>query len=383
MRQSLLYNATIVLADDVSDETSITINDDLIRSIGDASGAGESFDCTGLTLFPGFIDVHIHGAMGIDVNAADVDGLLEMAKFLSTKGVTSWLPTLVPDSDENYARTISNIDRLLEIQEGKPVAQAVGVHYEGAFANEKMCGALRPQYFKKYPTNQLSELPRLKRGVHVTTFAPEVEGGIELTKDLVRNGWVASIGHTKADVDTLNKAFKAGASHLTHFYNAMTGMHHRDIGVVGWALTNPDVSFDIIADGIHVDPRMLEFACRTKGPDRVSLISDAVAPAGLGDGEYEIWGEKVTVENGRTENERGSIAGSVVTMLDAVKGMLSIRFTRSEVSRMASLNPAKLIGLAQSRGSIEVGKRADLVALDSNGDVKLTIIGGRVAFEGR
>jgi N-acetylglucosamine-6-phosphate deacetylase len=306
-----------------------------------------------------------------------------MAKFLATKGVTSWLPTLVPDSDENYARTISNIDRLMEIQEGKPVAQVVGVHYEGAFANEKMCGALRPQYFKKYPTNQLSELPRLKRGVHVTTFAPEVEGGIELTKDLVRNGWVASIGHTKADVDTLNKAFKAGASHLTHFYNAMTGMHHRDIGVVGWALTNPDVSFDIIADGIHVDPRMLEFACRTKGPDRVSLISDAVAPAGLGDGEYEIWGEKVTVENGRTENERGSIAGSVVTMLDVVKGMLSIRFTRSEVSRMASLNPAKLIGLAQSRGSIEVGKRADLVALDSNGDVKLTIIGGRVAFEGR
>jgi N-acetylglucosamine-6-phosphate deacetylase len=383
MRQSLLYNATIVLADDVSDEASITINDDLIRSIGDASGAGESFDCTGLTLLPGFIDVHIHGAMGIDVNAADVDGLFEMAKFLATKGVTSWLPTLVPDSDENYARTISNIDRLMEIQEGKPVAQAVGVHYEGAFANEKMCGALRPQYFKKYPTNQLSELPRLKRGVHVTTFAPEVEGGIELTKDLVRNGWVASIGHTKADVDTLNKAFKAGASHLTHFYNAMTGMHHRDIGVVGWALTNPDVSFDIIADGIHVDPRMLEFACRTKGPDRVSLISDAVAPAGLGDGEYEIWGEKVTVENGRTENERGSIAGSVVTMLDAVKGILSIRFTRSEVSRMASLNPAKLIGLAQSRGSIEVGKRADLVALDSNGDVKLTIIGGRVAFEGR
>jgi N-acetylglucosamine-6-phosphate deacetylase len=383
MRQSLLYNATIVLADDVSDETSITINDDAIASIGDASGTGESFDCTGLTLFPGFIDVHIHGAMGVDVNAANVDGLFEMAKFLATKGVTSWLPTLVPDSDENYARTISNVDRLMEIQVGKPVAQAVGVHYEGVFANEKMCGALRPQYFKKYPANSLSELPKLKRGIHMTTFAPEVEGGIGLTKELVRNGWIASIGHTKADVDTLNNAFNAGANHLTHFYNAMTGMHHRDIGVVGWALTNPDVSFDIIADGIHVDPRMLEFACRTKGPDRVSLISDAVAPAGLGDGEYEIWGEKVTVENGRTENERGSIAGSVITMLDAVKGMLSIRFTRSEVSRMASLNPARLIGLARGRGSIEVGKRADLVALDSNGDVKLTIIGGKVAFEGR
>jgi N-acetylglucosamine-6-phosphate deacetylase len=128
---------------------------------------------------------------------------------------------------------------------------------------------------------------------------------------------------------------------------------------------------------------MLEFACRTKGPDRVSLISDAVAPTGMGDGEFEIWGEKVKVENGRTENARGSIAGSVITMLDAVKGMLSIRFTRSEVSKMASLNPARLIGLESSRGSIEVGKRADLVALDSNGDVRLTIIGGRVAYDGR
>lgn len=383
MRQSLLYNATIVLADDISEVTSITINDDLIGSIGDTSGAVESFDCAGLTLFPGFIDVHIHGAIGIDVNTADVDGLFEMSKFLATKGVTSWLPTLVPDSDEKYVRTISNIDRLMEIQTGKPVAHAVGVHYEGVFANEKMCGALRPQYFKKYPTNRLDELPKLKRGVHMTTFAPEVEGGIELTKELVRDGWIASIGHTKADVDTLNKAFEAGANHLTHFYNAMTGLHHRDVGVVGWALTNPDVTFDIIADGIHVDPRMLEFACRSKGAERVSLISDAVAPTGLGDGEFEIWGEKVTVEKGRTENERGSIAGSVITMLDAVKGMLSIRFTRSEVSRMASLNPAKLIGRERNRGSIEVGKRADLVALDANGDVRLTIIAGKVAFDGR
>jgi N-acetylglucosamine-6-phosphate deacetylase len=383
MRQSLLYNAAIVLADDVSNETSITIHDDVIGSIADASGTGESFDCSGLTLFPGFIDVHIHGAMGIDVNVADVEGLIAIARYLATKGVASWLPTLVPDSDDNYARTISNIDRLMEIQIGEPIAQAVGVHYEGVFANEKMCGALRPQYFKKYPANPLSEIPRLKRGVHMTTFAPEVEGGIELTRELVRNGWIASIGHTKADVETLNAAFEAGANHVTHFYNAMTGMHHRDIGVVGWVLTNPEVSFDIIADGIHVDPRMLEFAVRTKGPDRVSLISDAVAPTGMGDGEFEIWGEKIKVENGRTENERGSIAGSVITMLDAVKGMRSIRFTRSEVSRMASLNPARLLGLESRYGSIEAGKRADVVALDSNGDVKLTIIGGEVAFDGR
>jgi N-acetylglucosamine-6-phosphate deacetylase len=375
----------VVLPDGIVSDASVDVSEGKIDALGGGTGAGvgESIDCSGLILMPGLIDVHIHGAIGIDVNTADADGLFEIARFLATKGVTAWIPTLVPDSDENYKRIIPAIDRLMEMQAGDPVAQAVGVHYEGVFANEKMCGALRPEYFKRYAAGALSELPKLKRGIHMTTFAPEVDGGIELTKELVRDGWIASIGHTKADVDTLNKAFKAGANHLTHFYNAMTGMHHRDIGVVGWALTNPDVSFDIIADGIHVDPRMLEFACRTKGPDRVSLISDAVAPTGMGDGEFEIWGEKVKVENGRTENARGSIAGSVITMLDAVKGMLSIRFTQSEVSKMASLNPARLIGLESSRGSIEVGKRADLVALDSNGDVRLTIIGGRVAYDGR
>jgi N-acetylglucosamine-6-phosphate deacetylase len=384
MRQSLFYNASVVLIDGPSEETSITVDDEMIGYIGGVGEAGSpSFDCTGLTLFPGFIDIHIHGAMGIDVNAADVDGLFEIGKFLATKGVTSWVPTLVPDSDTNYARVISNIDRLMEMQIGKPIAQAVGVHYEGVFANEKMCGALRPQYFKKFSGGELAELPRLKRGIHMTTFAPEVEGGIALVKELKRQGWIASIGHTNADVETLNAAFGAGANHLTHFYNAMTGMHHRNVGVVGWGLTNPDVTFDIIADGIHVDPRMLEFACRSKTPDRVSLISDSVAPTGLGDGEYEIWGERINVRNGRTENPRGSIAGSVITMLDAVKGMLSIRFTRSEVSRMASLNPAKLLRAESRRGSIEIGKRADLVALDSNGDVKLTVVAGNIVFDGR
>jgi N-acetylglucosamine-6-phosphate deacetylase len=209
------------------------------------------------------------------------------------------------------------------------------------------------------------------------TFAPEIDGGIDLATELRKQGWVASIGHTRADANILDRAFAEGASHLTHFYNAMTGMHHRDPGVVGWALAEHDVTFDVIADGIHVHPKMLELACRVKSPERVSLISDSVAPTGLGDGEFEIWDEKVTVENGRTRNARGSIAGSVITMLDAVKRMLAIGFSPSEVSLMASLNPAKLVGLDQSLGSIDVGKRADLVAFDEHGDVRFTMIGGR------
>jgi N-acetylglucosamine-6-phosphate deacetylase len=398
----MLKNGSVVLADRLLENASVRIDDGLIEGIiedGNAVPADHEIDAVGLQLFPGFIDVHIHGAVGVDVNTADTEGLVEIAKFLAANGVTAWVPTLVPDSDENYARVIDAIDRLMAIQDGKPIAQAVGVHYEGVFANEKMCGALRPEFFKRFtgdhpdaPTTpsaeaaatppqaggELMELPRLKSGVHMMTLAPEVDGGIELIRELRRQSWVVSIGHTKADVETLDAAFAVGAKHLTHFYNAMTGLHHRDVGVVGWALTNSDVTFDIIADGIHVHPKMLEFTCQSKSPDNVSLISDSVAPTGLGDGEYEIWGEKVSVVNGRTQNERGSIAGSVISMQDAVKRMLSLGFSAVEVAKMASLNPARLLGIDKSHGSIEVGKRADLVGMDKDGNVKFVMIGGEV-----
>ena len=341
--------------------------------------AAEILDLRDTTLFAGFIDVHNHGAVGVDVNSATVEALFEAAKFLAQSGVTAWLPTLVPDSLENYRKSIKAIDELMKIQANLPIAQAVGVHYEGVFANEKMCGALRPEFFKSFINgNEIQHLPKLRNGIHFTTLAPEVENGVALVKELVKQNWIVSIGHTKADLPTLENAFNAGARHLTHFFNAMTGLHHREIGVVGWALAKKEVTFDIIADGIHVAPEMVKLACEIKTPEKVSLISDSVAPTGLGDGDYELWGEKIIVRNGKTTNERGSIAGSVMTMLDAVKMMLSLGFSEREVAQMASANPAKLLGIEQLYGTIEVGKRADLVALDKKGNVKLTLIGGKI-----
>ncbi len=361
------------------DRSSIYVEDGRIIAKQDGSGpaADSMVEMDGIAIVPGFIDVHIHGAVGIDVNAADAGGLLQIAEFLARHGVTSWVPTLVPDSDENYVRVIAEIDRLMEIQTGRPVAQAVGVHYEGVFANEKMCGALRPQFFKKFTGGEVSEIPRLKSGVHMTTFAPEVEGGVELTAELTRQGWIASIGHTQADVRTLDAAFANGARHMTHFFNAMTGIHHRDIGVAGWGISNSGVTFDIIADGVHVDPRMLAMACRSKTPDKVTLISDSVAPTGLGDGDFEIWGEQVSVRDGKTQNERGSIAGSVITMHDAFVRMLALGSSIDQVSRMASANPARLLGLAD-RGRLEPGKRADMIGMRADGSLEFVMIGGEV-----
>lgn len=386
MKTLLLKNTNAILPDEKARNVSLLIKDGKISEISknkEDFQADEIIDLVDQTLYAGFIDIHNHGAVGVDVNTGNIKDLRKVSRFLASKGVTAWLPTLVPDSDENYAKTIGAIDELMVAQNEAVGARVLGVHYEGVFANEKMCGALRPKFFKQFVNgDEVERLPKLKarNAVHLTTLAPEIDGGIDLIKELKKQNWIVSIGHTRADVETLNRAFDAGASQITHLFNAMTGIHHRDLGVAGWALMNDKVTCEIIADGIHVAPEMLEFAYRNKTAKGLALVSDSVAPNGLGDGMFELWNEKISVVNGKTQNERGSIAGSVITMLDAVKTMISLGINEREVSRMASFNPAKMLGVEKTHGSIETGKRADLVALDEQGNVKLVLIAGNVAF---
>lgn len=210
------------------------------------------------------------------------------------------------------------------------------------------------------------------------TVAPEIDGGIELVRELHARGWIVSIGHTRASFELLDDALAAGAHHMTHFMNAMPPLHHRSPGPVGWGLSHDEVTCDMIADGVHLEREVLRLLSKVKSADRLLLISDAIAPAGMGDGDYEIWGETITVNDGRTANARGAIAGSVITMLDAVRMMLSLGAAETDVAMMAAGNPAKLLGIDDECGFIAEGKRADLVALDANGNVALTIIGGRV-----
>lgn len=361
----------LIPAGDQTRSVQIEIAMGLIASISDHDGETEKL------ILPGFIDVHNHGAVGIDVNAAGKDGLLEVSRFLSTRGVTGWLPTLVPDTPENYQKAIAAIDDAMTELKGEPVAQILGVHYEGVFANALMCGALHQEYFREFTDiDQLSSLPLPSSGVRMMTFAPEVEGGVALTRALVEERWIPSIGHTNAETAVLESAFSAGARHLTHFFNAMSGLHHRDLGVAGWALTKKDTTFDIIADGIHVHPSIIRLAVSSKGPGNVSLISDSIAPTGLGDGEYDVWGEKLLVSNGKTSNSNGTIAGSVIAVDDAMKNVKLLGFSLDEVSQMASLNPSKLLGRDDIAGSIEVGKRADLVICNSDFGIEKVLVGG-------
>jgi N-acetylglucosamine-6-phosphate deacetylase len=316
--------------------------------------------------------------VGVDTMGASAADLGRVSQFLATRGVTGWLPTLVPAPPADYSRSMRAIEDAMKSNRG---ARILGVHYEGPFLNSAQCGALRSKYFRTYSRpSDLDDLPiPATSGPVLITLAPEVDGGVELVRELNRRRWIVSIGHTRADLDLLEKAYEAGARHMTHFMNAMPPLHHRSPGPVGWGLSRDDVTCDVIADGIHLDSFVLRLLLKTKGADRLSLISDAIAAAGKGDGEYEIWGETITVKNGRTSNSRGSIAGSVITMLDAVQMMLSLGASEIDVARMASTNPARLLRVDHDCGSIEEGKRADLVALDSAGTVRLTIIGGQVA----
>ena len=388
---TLLRNARIILPERIADQACLLVKNERIHAIlaspfSQAPDDHHVIDLSGLTLFPGFIDVHLHGAVGVDANDTDVAGLHKVSQFLASRGVTAWLPTLVPDSEENYRRSIEAFDQVLAEQsrEPDPSSRVLGVHYEGPFVSDQQCGALRSQFFKTFSTgDELNSLPRLQTpgAVHLTTVAPEIEGGIELIKQLTRRGWIISIGHTRASVAVLDQALSAGARHMTHFMNAMAPLHHRSPGPVAWGLMHNGVTCDIIADGKHLDPTILQLLVKLKGSAGLALISDSIAAAGLGDGDYSIWGESISVRNGRTSNAAGSIAGSVITMLDAVRMMGSLGVREVELAQMAATNPARLLGIDSECGSIEEGKRADLVAIDRAGEVRMTMIGGRVAFQ--
>lgn len=389
----VLRGVRAVLPDEVLENASVLIEGERIARIyGRDDHAPENvteiFDLDNLTLLPGFIDIHIHGAMGVDTtDARSADDLHTIARYLAAHGTTAWLPTLVPAPDENYKRAARAVEELMSDERKRDAAaRALGVHYEGPFVNEAQCGALRPRFFRKF--TGAASLDRLalinhKDAKHLMTVAPEIEGGIEIISELKRRGFIVSIGHTRAEVDTLDRACEAGARHLTHFMNAMSPARAREPGAIGWGLTRDDVTCDVIADGVHVGDVMLHLIMRCKEASRTLLISDAVAPAGSGDGAFQFWDETITVENNCTRNERGSIAGSVAMMNDCARTMHKLGASLPDIARMAALNPARLLGIDKDYGSIETGKRADLAAFDADWNARLTIIGGRVAFEER
>jgi len=399
MSRTVFYNAEIVLEHETR-RGGVLIEGDEIAQVFNGPdfpaglAAGRKVDLGGAYLAPGMIDIHIHGSAGVDCQEADHGRLARLSEFLLAEGVTGYFATFVPTDQAGYFAAISSIESLIEVQEEKhpPAgARVLGIHFEGPFANENRCGALNRKHFRSYEGDPRSVDIFCGKApgscARLMTLAPEVRGGIDLTRELVGRGVRVFIGHSQADLETLDLAVEAGARHITHFPNALDPLHHRKPGAFGWGLLRKDVSLDCIADFHHVHPLMLRLIYESKGADRVALISDAIKPTGMGDGIYSVWGEKIAVRDGRTSMvegaAQGAIAGSVITMRQALKNIVSLGVPVHEAFRMGSLVAARAAGVDKERGSIVRGKKADLIAYGEEFDVRLALRDGHIALDAR
>ena len=395
MTQLLLHNARLILESGVR-RGGVLIRDQRIALVFAVEetpaglSASETIDLGGAYLAPGLIDIHIHGSAGVDVQSTDAAGLTKLSEFLLAEGVTGYFATFVPSDERGYHDSIAAIGAYINQQDdphrnnkAQVAARLLGIHFEGPFVSEHRCGALRREHFRTYDGDGRS-LEQFISGPSLSprlmTLAPEIQGGLDLTSELTRNGVRVFIGHSQAAPAVLDLAFEAGAHHITHFPNALDPLHHRKPGAVAWGLVRDDVTLDCIADFHHVHPLMFRLIYQSKRADRMALISDAIMPAGLGDGEFSVWGEGITVRDGRTALARqpgeSTIAGSVITMRQAVRNIVDLGVPIHEAVRMASLVPAGIAGIESELGSIKEGKRAELIAFDDEFAVRSAVIGG-------
>ena len=331
---------------------------------------------------PGFIDQHIHGAAGSDAMDGTVEDLSKIANAVAKEGTTAFLATTMTQSPENITNALKAVRDYIE---SKPAtgAEVLGVHLEGPFISKDFAGAQPYEYiatpdvevFKKYQDASGDN-------IRLVSLAPEEEGSSELIAYLKANNIVASIGHSNSKYADVEKAVKAGATNLTHTYNAMKPVHHREVGTVGSAYLFDQLACECICDGIHVSSPAIKLLHKNKPNDKFILVTDAMRAKHLPDGVSELGGQTVIVKNGEARLENGTLAGSVLRMNNAVKNVMNfLNLPLEEVVKYASINPAKNLGVADKLGSIAVGKRADFVVLDKDLNVVKTVRAGKVIFE--
>ncbi len=339
-------------------------------------------------LVPGYIDAHVHGGGGAQCNTTDPDEVAAVARFHADHGTTGLVATTVAAPVDEICVALDAISRCADAPSGVTV---LGAHLEGPFLSRERPGAMDPSLFLDPDAEVLQRLLEAGGGrVRLMTLAPELPGALELIGELGRAGVVASIGHTDATFAQAQAGVQAGAEAATHVFNAMRPLHHREPGVLGAVLDLPEVSCELICDGVHVDPVAMRLVYRAKGPTGVRLVTDAMSAAGMPDGDYRLGDREVTVREGRatladaasatgggTVTGEGSIAGSTLTMEAAVQNAVRLLGVSVEDAvSMASTNSARLLGLSDRKGAIAVGMDADLVVLDDGLRVRGTLVGG-------
>lgn len=330
-------------------------------------------------MLPGLIDLHVHGADNADVMDGSVEAMQILSAALARDGITGFLATTMTAKTKVIERVLSMIAKAADHLKG---AALLGVHLEGPFIAKKKAGAQHGKYASLPDEALFTNWQNLSGNrIRIVTLAPELEGALNFIKMLRKNNVIASIGHTFASYHEVMAAIEAGATGATHLFNAMRGIHQREPGGALALLLSDNVIAELIADSLHLDPAMLELAYRVKSAERLVLISDAMRAKGMQDGEYDLGGQMVTVESGCARLADGTLAGSTLSLTQAIKYMAdSTRASLEEAVHMATYVPARILGIETRKGSIEVGKDADLTILNSNFECLYTMREGKACF---
>jgi len=370
---------------------SVAVQDGKIIGIYSNSDLEEStyqqvIDGQGKYLSAGFMDIHNHGNFGHDVMEGTIETLDSMSKFHLKNGVLGYLPTTMTASYEDTINAIKNAAKYMKnnntADEDNPKACVLGLHLEGPYFSMGKKGA-QPGKFIKNPCLKEIEsfIDASENNVKLVAIAPELPGAIEAISYLKSREITVSAGHSNATYDETMLGIENGVTEATHLYNGMREFSHREPGIIGAALTDERVACEMICDGIHLKPAAMKIAVKMKGRDKIILISDAMMAAGLKDGIYTLGVQKVFVKDGAARLAEGNLAGSTLTLNKAVYNMVHLVGVKLEDAvRMASLNPARAIGLDKTKGSIEIGKDADLIIFNNEIKVEAAFIGGKQMF---
>lgn len=370
---TVLTDARIVLPDGVH-RGDLHISDGKIAEPGTAGASDEVIDLGGRHVIPGFVDLHVHGGAGASYQLGRPDEARRAAAFHLTQGTTTTMASLVTGSPDELADAVAG---LADLADDGLIA---GVHLEGPYLARDRCGAHDPAFLRAPDLAEFRRLVRLGRGhLRMITLAPELPGALDLVREAAGTGVIPAVGHTDASGATARAAFDAGARVATHLFNAMRPLHHREGGPIAAALNDPRVTVELINDGVHVEPAVARLAFAAAGPSRVALITDAMAAAGMGEGDYRLGVMDVQVRGGRAVLAGGtSLAGSVITMADAFRqAVVHLGLPIHEAAEAASLTPARALGIASRAGSLEPGKDADLAVLDDDLRIAWVMKGGR------
>jgi len=360
---------------DIEDGHILSINSRTSTSIAPST---KPLEFPGSTLAPSFFDVHFHGAAGHDVMEATPEALDKIAAFLTTRGTASFLPTTVTASLDKTLSALNGLAKLIAKPQPAGHARPLGIHLEGPFLSHAKRGVQPAEHLLAPSIATFDRMFEAAEGqVKLITLAPELPGATELTKHATSRGVRVSVGHSNATAAETHASIHAGAVSATHTYNAMRAIDHREPGILGTVLTSDQLFAELICDGIHMVPEMVQIWWRCKGPERGILVTDAMSAAGMPDGEYQLGGFAVHVANARA-TARGVLAGSVLTLDRALTNFIA--FTGASIAqglRLLTANPARMTGLGHEAGALSSGMPANLVAVDESGKLVGSMVGGR------